>query len=333
MRVCKRLAIALAVASTLGAASLSHAATTIKVANFFPDTHPNSIALKETFAKEVESRSHGELKVRVFSNGVLGAEEKLYNSVRGGTVQMAILGTIMDKEVKNVGIIQLPFLFQDYSHAQKALNSDVGDALVSDMSANTGLHFLAYGVQGFRVVASNKPISSMDDFKGLRLRFPGMESMIAIGNALGANVTPMPISEVFSALEQKVVDGVENPYPNIVASKWYEIVKHVTETNHVFTPNLYLMNDSFWNTLTDEQKAIVQQAAKDASEQEWKLLVASEAKDKEKLQQEGVTITVPDASFRAALVAAEQGSYSKFYEGNPDARAIVEKINAMGAAQ
>lgn len=314
--------------STLALAPLAHAAKTITVANFFPDTHPVNIALKETFKKEVERLSDGDLKVRVFSNGVLGAEEKLYNSVRGGTVQMAILGTIMDKEVENVGIIQLPFLFQNYQHAQGVLESDIGDQLVSDMTDKTGLHFLAYGVQGFRVVASNKQVASMEDFKGLRLRFPGIESMLTIGQNLGANITPLPISEVFSALEQGVVDGVENPYPNILASKWYEIVKNITETNHVFTPNLYLMNDRFWSGLSAEQQDIVAQAAKAAAKEEWRLLIKQESENKQALAAQGVQITVPSNAFHADLVAAQASAYETFYQTHPDAKAIVDGIMA-----
>lgn len=314
--------------STLSLAPLAHAAKTITVANFFPDTHPVNIALKDTFKKEVERLSDGDLKVRVFSNGVLGAEEKLYNSVRGGTVQMAILGTIMDKEVENVGVIQLPFLFQNYQHAQGVLESDIGDRLVADMTDKTGLHFLAYGVQGFRVVASNKQVASMEDFKGLRLRFPGIESMLTIGQNLGANITPLPISEVFSALEQGVVDGVENPYPNILASKWYEIVKNITETNHVFTPNLYLMNDRFWSGLSAEQQDIVTQAAKTAAKEEWRLLIKQESKNKQALEAEGVNITVPSNAFHADLVAAQASAYETFYQSHPDAKAIVDEIMA-----
>ncbi|RCX07254.1 TRAP transporter substrate-binding protein [Marinomonas foliarum] len=321
---------ALTITSALAVTPAAFAAKMITVANFFPDTHPNSIALKDTFKKDVESLSNGELKVKVFSNGVLGAEEKLYNSVRGGTISMAILGTIMDKEVENVGIIQLPFLFKNYEHAQTVLNSDIGQKLVNDMDTNTGMHFLAYGVQGFRVVASNREISSMEDFKGLRLRFPGITSMLEIGNNLGANITPLPISEVFSALEQGVVDGVENPYPNIVASKWYEIVKYITETNHVFTPNLYLMNNKTWNGLSKEQQKAVSTAAQNAAKQEWSLLIKQEAQNKAKLEQDGVKITVPNQDFHTALIQAEQSAYESFYKSHPEARDIVQEIIALG---
>lgn len=321
---------ALALASTLAVTPIANAATLITVADFFPDSHPVNIALNKTFKKEVEKQSNGDLKVRVFSNGVLGAEEKLYNSVRGGTIKMAILGTIMDKEVDNVGIIQLPFLFRNYDHARKVLNSKIGEELVSGMDTKTGLHFLAYGVQGFRVIASNRKITSMEDLKGLRLRFPGISSMIEVGNNLGVNVTPLPISDVFSALEQGVVDGVENPYPNIEASKWYEIVKNITETNHVFTPNLYLMNEAFWNSLSPEEQKVVTKAAQDAASNEWDLLIKQEDENKAKLEQEGVNITIPSLQFHEALIKAEQPAYDKFYATHPGAQAIVKEIIAAG---
>ncbi|WP_221930824.1 TRAP transporter substrate-binding protein [Telmatospirillum sp. J64-1] len=301
---------------------------TMKIGNFFPDNHPVNIALRDTFKKEVEERSNGEIKVRLFPNSMLGGEEKLYNAVRGGTIEMAILGNIMENEVDHVGIIQLPFLFKDYAHAQAILNGPIGEKLVADMSTKTGLQPLAYGVQGFRVIASNRTIASMEDFKGLRLRFPGIENMVAIGQSLGANVTPLPITEVFGALEQKVVDGVENPYPNIVASKWYEVVKHVLESNHVFTPNMYLVSDKFWNSLTPEQQEIVRTAARNASDHEWKLLIESEARDKKVLADAGVEIVVPDDAFKQQLVDAVSASYESFYSKRPSAREIVEQIRA-----
>ena len=327
MKTIKHLTSVLITSAALSC-SMAQAATTIKIANFFPDAHPVNIALKDTFAKEVEKLSDGDLKVRIYSNGILGGNEKIYNSVRSGTVNMAVLGTDMDDEVKNVGIIQLPFLFKNYEHAQNVLASDIGLELVSDMEEKIGLHFLGYGVQGFRVIASNRKIDSMDAFDGVRLRFPGMASMIAIGDSLGANVTPLPISEVFSALEQRVVDGVENPYPNILASKWYEVVDNITESNHVFTPNLHLVNSKFWNSLSAEHQGILQTAMDKATKKEWELLVSGEQANKEELMKKGVTITVPSSEFRQGMVNAVQPSYDAFYAKNPDAKAIVAKIQA-----
>jgi len=155
----------------------------------------------------------------------VGGDERLYSGVRGGTVDVAVIGTIMEKEVSHVGIVQLPFLFKNYDHARTTLNGELGSKLVSDFKEKLGVEFLGWGVQGFRVIATNKPVSNINDFRGMRLRFPGIQSMVAIGASLGANVSPLPIGEVFTALETKVVDGVENPYPNLYAAKWYEMAK------------------------------------------------------------------------------------------------------------
>ncbi|WP_353172373.1 TRAP transporter substrate-binding protein [Paracandidimonas soli] len=318
----------LVAASFAMAVPAAMAATTIKIANFFPDAHPVNIALRDVFKPAVEEQSNGDLRVRIYSNGTLGGDERLYNSVRGGTLEIAIIGNIMEKEVDYVGIVQQPFLFSNYDHARSVLRGPIGESLVADFKDKLNLEFLGWGVQGFRVIASSKPIKKMADFQGLRLRFPGIENMVAIGQALGANVTPLPINEVFGALEQRVVDGVENPYPNLYTSKWYELTKHVLESNHVFTPNLYVANSRFWGKLSAEQQDIVRKAIQASTEREWELLISEEAGIKEALQKEGVEITTPSAEFHAELQHAVQGSYAKLYERTAGAEAIVKKIQA-----
>ncbi|MFC3339961.1 TRAP transporter substrate-binding protein [Paracandidimonas soli] len=308
------------------AAPAATAATTIKIANFFPDAHPVNVALREVFKPAVEEQSKGELRVRIYANGALGGDERLYNSVRGGTLEIAIIGTIMEKEVDYVGIAQQPFLFTNYDHARNVLRGPIGDSLVADFKDKLGLEFLGWGVQGFRVIASSKPIKQFSDFQGLRLRFPGIENMVAIGQALGANVTPLPINEVFGALEQRVVDGVENPYPNLYTAKWYELTKYVLESNHVFSPNLYVANERFWNKLSAEQQAVVRNAVQASTAREWELLISEEAGVKETLQKEGVEITVPSEEFRGQLQQAVQDSYAKLYARTPGAEAIVKQI-------
>ncbi|QDQ88957.1 TRAP transporter substrate-binding protein [Alcaligenaceae bacterium SJ-26] len=310
-------------------ATTALASTTLKIANFFPDSHPVNIALREVFKPAVETGSAGELKVRIYTNGTLGGDERLYNAVRGGTLDIAVIGNIMENEVDYVGIVQQPFLFTNYDHAANVLRGDIGTSLVADFRDKLGLEFLGWGVQGFRVIASNKPIQQMSDFKGLRLRFPGIENMVAIGQALGANVTPLPINEVFGALEQKVVDGVENPYPNLYAAKWHELTHHVLESNHVFTPNLYVANGKIWDRLTPEQQKIVRDAIQASTAREWELLVTQESEIKDKLQAENVEIIVPSPAFHAELQAAVQDSYRRFYTARPGAEAIVEQIKTV----
>lgn len=317
---------ALMAASMVMVSSTAVAAKTIKIANFFPDSHPVNVSLKEVFKPVVEKESDGELKVKIYSNSTLGGEERLYNSVRGGTIEMAVIGNIMEKEVDYVSIVQKPFLFANYRHAHDVLRGPIGDKLVADFSEKLGLHFLGWGVQGFRVIASNKPIHQMEDFQGMRLRFPGIENMVEIGQSLGANVTPLPINEVFGALEQGVVDGVENPYANLYASKWYELTKYILESNHVFTPNMYVINEEFWSRLSAQEQKILQDAVTQSTEKEWQLLISDEDNIKRKLAESGVEITAASPELHAKMQDSVQNSYAKLYSQQPGAEEIVEEI-------
>lgn len=319
-------ASALAAAGLALAAPSALAATTLKIANFFPDSHPVNVSLREVFKPAVESKSDGDLKVRIYANSTLGGEERLYNAVRGGTVEIAVIGNIMEKEVDYVAIVQKPFLFANYDHARTVLRGPIGDKLVADFRQKLGLEFLGWGVQGFRVIASSKPIHQMSDFKGLRLRFPGIENMVEIGQSLGANITPLPINEVFGALEQGVVDGVENPYANLYAAKWYELTKYVLESNHVFTPNMYVASAKFWDQLSAEQQKIVREAIAESSAREWELLMSEEDGVKKKLTDAGVKVTVPSPELHAQMQQAVQGAYSKLYAAQPGAEPIVKEI-------
>src|SRR5690606_28672413 len=122
----------LVAASFAMAVPAAMAATTIKIANFFPDAHPVNIALRDVFNPAVEEQSNGALRVRIYSNGTLGGDERLYNSVRGGTLEIAIIGNIMEKEVDYVGIVQQPFLFSNYDLARSVLRGPIGESLVAD---------------------------------------------------------------------------------------------------------------------------------------------------------------------------------------------------------
>lgn len=302
---------------------------TIKITNFYADDHVVNKAIKEKFKPMVEKNSNGTLKVNIFSNSQLGGEEQMYDGTRNGTIEMAVLSIIMESDVPKIGLFSLPFLFKDYTHAKSVLNGPIGEDIKTEFEANTGLKHLGYGVNGFRVVSSNRPIEKLEDFKGLKIRMPNVPQMIATGQALGATVSPMPISEIFSALEQKVVDGQENPYTTLRFNGWYEVQSHVLETRHFFLPNNYVASNKFWSSLTPEQQKVVQEAVKATVEREWELSEKGEAEDKKFLEDNGLKITVPDENFKAQMMQATTNIYKQFYKKYPWAEETVNKIKAL----
>jgi tripartite ATP-independent transporter DctP family solute receptor len=301
---------------------------TIKVANYFAEDHPQNVALREKFKPIVEEGSNGTLKVEIYPNSQLGAEQEFYDGVRNGTIEMGIPGMIMQSSVEKLAVPEWPFLFEDYEHVKKVLNGPIGEELTEDLESIHGVKALAWSANGFRMLSSNKTLSSMDHFKGLRLRMPNIPNYIELGQRLGANVTPLAISEVFTGLEQKVIDGQDNPIATLRASGWYEVQSDVLESNHMFSPNLYIINTDFWNGLTAEQQEVIQEAAIASADYEFGLMEDSFDTDKEYLEEHGITFTTPSDEFRTDMLEAVEPMYAEFYNQFDWAEDLVERIRA-----
>ena len=208
---------------------------TIKLPHCYSEGHPLTDTLENYFKPELESRSGGRLVVDLYPNSTLATEEQIYEGLRNNTYEMGVVGTIFQDRIPSVATFQLPFLFNDFDQAKKALyEEDYGHQLIGDVAS---LGFTVNGIvpDGFRVMTLNKKVESLADLKGLKLRMPNLEVMVNIGNCLGCAVTPMAMTEVFSALEQKVIDGQENPPSTIRTQGWYEIQDYLLVSNHVFT--------------------------------------------------------------------------------------------------
>lgn len=300
----------------------------IKVANYFAETHPQNVALREKFKKIVEEKSNGSLKVEIYPNSALGAEQEFYNGVRNGTIEMGIPGLIMQNDIPKMGVPEWPFLFKDFEHVKKVLNGPIGKEITAELETKHGVVPLAWSANGFRMFSSNRTIDSIDDFKGLRLRMPNIPNYITIGKLLGANVTPLPISEVFTALEQKVVDGQDNPIATLRASGWYEVQTDVLESKHMFSPNVYVVNKKFWDSLTDEQRKIIQEAAKEAANYEFELMEKSYEEDKKFLQEHGIQFTTPSSEFEKQMEEAVQPLYDELFKKYHWAEDLYKRIKA-----
>lgn len=301
---------------------------TIKVANYFAEDHPQNIALREKFKPLVEEKSGGTLTVEIYPNSQLGAEQEFYDGVRNGTIEMGIPGMIMQSTIKKLGVPEWPFLFENYEHVKKVFNGPIGEELVEDLESVHGVKALAWSANGFRMFSSNKTIASINDFSGLRLRMPNIPNYIELGQNLGANVTPLAISEVFTGLEQNVIDGQDNPIATVKASGWYEVQTDILESNHMFSPNLYIINLDFWNDLTPEQQEIIQESATISADYEFTIMEQSYEADKQYLEENDLKFTTPDDTFRKAMIDTTVPMYDKFNSEYDWAEDLVERIRA-----
>lgn len=321
--------LAAAVLATTFASGLASAENfTIKVANYFAEDHPQNVALREKFKPLVEKNSGGTLKVQIFENNKLGGEQQFYTGVRNGTIEMALPGMIMQADVPKMGVPEWPYLMRDYKHAKSVLSGPIGKELAADLEKTHGVHVLAWSVNGFRMFSTSKPVSSMPDFKGLRLRMPNSPVFVKIGQHLGSNVSPMPLSEVFTAMEQKVVDGQDNPIGVVRSSGFYEVQTHILESRHSFSPNILIVSKKFWDKLNDTQKKVVQDAATEYAAYQWDLSEKSYDADKKFLMEKKMKFVTPDANFRQQMEKAVQPIYDEYYGKYPWGKDLVVKVKA-----
>ncbi|MGH8432797.1 MAG: TRAP transporter substrate-binding protein, partial [Solimonas sp.] len=194
-----------------------------------------------------------------YPDGQLGAELQSISSAQGGVLEMTLVSTAATASVvKEFGVYDLPFLFNDFKEADLVLDGPVGRKLL-DRLPEKSLVGLCYFENGFRhVTNSRRPITKAEDFKGLKIRTIQNPVFIDIFNTLGANATPMPFTEVFTALESKAIDGQETPYSNIFGNKFYEVQKHVSNTGHIYGAAVVLVGKKFWDQLSGAEQKVLQ---------------------------------------------------------------------------
>lgn len=221
------------------------------------------------FKEKVEELSGGTITCTLYPNGTLGSIPEVAAMIQQGTCDVSpIVTSSLVDFCPELGVFDLPFLFTDYDDARTVIEGEAGDYLAEQM-AKSNMHVGSWMTMGFRETTSNRPINSVADFNGLKIRTQSNEIHMAIFNTLGANATNINFSELYSAMELKTVDAQENPYVNISSNAYYEVQDYLIETNHVFQFAALLIADSTYNKLSDEQKGWVDEAAAYAADVEW----------------------------------------------------------------
>jgi TRAP-type transport system periplasmic protein len=264
----KRLFVKTLVAAVAVAAfGIAQAQTrTIKFANQNAKGHP-IVSGMEKFAELVDAKSGGKLKVQVFPGGVLGSDQANVSALQGGTLEMASMNSgIFASLVKDFAIYDFPFLFANPKEADAVVDGPFGKALHAKLE-DKGLVGLAYYELGFRHITNSKrPITKVEDIAGLKLRVIPNPINVDWVSALGANPTPLPFPELYAALEQKAVDGQENPVATIKGAKLFEVQKYITLTNHQYNPQSVVISKKFWDTLSAGDRKILQDAATESAQ-------------------------------------------------------------------
>jgi tripartite ATP-independent transporter DctP family solute receptor len=235
-----------------------------KFATQNPKGHPVVLGM-ERFAELVASKSGGKMKVNLFPGGVLGSDQANVSALQGGTLDMVVLNSgILASQAKEFGIYDFPFMFASPKEADAVVDGPFGKMMHDKLQA-VGIVGLAYWELGFRdITNSRRPITKVEDIAGLKLRVIPNAINVDWVKALGANPTPLPFPEVYAALDQKAIDGQENPPTVISANKFYEVQKYVVLSNHQYNPQSLIFSKKVWDTLSAGSRKILSDAAAEA---------------------------------------------------------------------
>ncbi len=289
------------------AASGAWAQEKLRIAGNFAPEHSSSVAMQQ-FKKDVEAASKGTLQIEVFDNMQLGGAAENVSQTRSGTIHMTWVGmAFLSRTVTELEAVSLPFLFPNREVAYKVMDGAVGDLIETKM-ADKGFSSMGFMELGARQVTNSvRPIKTMADLKGLKIRMQPNETHLATFRALGANPLAMDIKEVYSALEQKVIDGHENPYALILTSRFNEVQKHLSNTSHFFDFIAVVANKKKFESLSAEHKKIVQTAMTSAINAQRTMATKADAESLVELQKKGMTYTAMPESEREAMRKATAG--------------------------
>ena len=305
------------------------AAKVIRIGHLNPGSpfESHSGAMTAVFKSLVETASNGSLEVQLFPNGQLGKDNEVIQQVRDGIVESCISSAGgVAQHYPLVGVFDMPFVFPNISAAHRVmdLGSDFGKKLAGDVEQKTGLKVVGLLDSGgfFALTNSKRPISSVKDMEGLRIRTMTLPTHETIISSLGGQPTPLAWAEVYTALQTGVADGQMNPIPIIAFAKFDEVQKYLSITNHIITPYVWFMNADFYNGLTDQEKAIVDWAATVAVDAGRGISRIIEASEK----------GLPKLSARMRVNAVPADELKKFAKASQPAvqKLIEEKYGAEG---
>lgn len=265
----------------------------------------------EKFAEETYRLSEGKMKIQVYPNSTLGGDRDLLETCADGDIPFIVQNTAPQVSfMSDLAVFDLPCVFDSLDDCRKKIDDPKFHTLISDVYTNGGYHLLGMVDQGFRVMSTNKPITTIDDFKGLKIRTMENSYHLAFWNALGANPTPMSFSEVYIGLQQHTIDAQENPYEVIVSNRLYEQQDYVVETNHL--PHLIslIVNDEFFQHLPKEDQDIMTEAATIATEYARKQSDTRISDKIRTIEESGTEIVTLSDETRSDIQKASEGVYT-----------------------
>ena len=307
------------------------AVKTIKVGDNWGVSHPMASAMDNVFKAQIEQKTGGAIKVDVYHDGTLGNEADLWNGVRNGTIEVAIVGTPMNQEFPTMLISDWPFLYRDIAHAKKVWTGPIADEVNAQFHQKfPSVYMIGWGPNSARTFTSNKKLTGVDDFRGQKFRMPGNPIHVGIAEYLGSSAQVIPLGELFSALETGVVDGQDNGMVTVISQAFYEVQKYLYETNHIVATLEIVISAPFLDGLSPEYQKIVKDAALAASAQAWDDYSKSLDSDRAFLQSKGVTVTACSAADQQRIITMIKPLTDQLLRDNASwAPALIEKVKVV----
>ena len=330
----KKCVISVVMALMVAAAAFAgqaEAATTLRLGHVVADNSSLDKGL-DYFAKLVSDKSGGELKIQVFPNSSLGDNTAMMEQLQFGSLDlMAPSVAALSGFTPSTAIFDLPYLFKNEAAAEEVLDGPLGDTVGKALEPQ-GFYLLGWMTQSWRHLTCNKEVTKPADVAGIKIRTMDSKYHMAHFNTLGASAIPMAMSELYTALQQGTIDAQENPYTNIVNSRFYEVQKYVVETGHIYDACPLIISTLTWKRLDDNQKKIIKEAAAEAVNWERKEVKKDDDLFREQVKKSGTTVIVLTPEQRAEFRKAAQPVYDDFVkeQGQTGADAVkaVEAVNA-----
>lgn len=284
---------------------------TIRVSNGINADHPVGNGI-EAMQKCLDDKSGGKLKLQAFWGGALGGDLQATQALRSGVQEAVVTSSSPLVGIEPaLGVFDLPFLFGSADEAYKVLDGEFGDMMNQKLEA-VGLVNLGYWENGFRNLSNSvRPVTKWEDFEGMKVRVMQNNIFLDTFQNLGANATPMAFGEVFSALETNAIDAQENPYVTIDTSKFFEVQKYITETNHAYTPFLLLFSKAIFDTYTPEEQAALRECAVVGRDEERKVIQELNKTSLDKIKAAGLEVNVLSAEEQARIREKSMIVYEK----------------------
>ncbi|MET0971192.1 MAG: TRAP transporter substrate-binding protein [Tardiphaga sp.] len=304
------------------------AKVSLKVGGQFQATHPASMAMEEACA-DIRKQSNGRIDIQFFPNAQLGSDAAMLTQTRSGVLDMMTASGISMQVVAPIaGISGMAFAFSDYDRVWQAMDGELGTAIRAGLDKAGLFAYPKILDSGYRnVTTSTRPINTVDDFKGMKMRVPPSPVWISLFTALGSSPTSITINELYSALQTKIVDGQENPLTAIEAGKYYEVQKYCSITEHMWDGLWIIANGKRIKALAPDDQAMITKAFETATMKQRVETARLNTDLQETLKGKGLTFNSPDKKlFRDAL--SKSGFYAEWKgKYGPDAWQILEKYS------